>query len=132
MIDQDDRGRALVAAVVERVTSEHPATTVEIHDGGLFHGTVASFTPRNLNGAPLTLSAAYDWSFDIHVGRFILFDDEPMEGSKAERVDLIVTEILGVAREGFSRVFLDRLIHSDAIGWGHGTSSGWRRVGQSY
>jgi len=110
MIDEDDRGRALAVAVAERVTAEYPVTSVEIRDGGGFHGTVATFTPRNPDGTSLSLLAAYDWSFDIHVGRFILFDEEPMEGSEAERIDLIVKEILNVAREGLSRGFLDRLI----------------------
>jgi hypothetical protein len=109
MIDEDDRGRALVVAVALRVTAEYPATSVEIRDGGGFHGTVATFTPRNPGGAALTLLATYDWSFDIHVGRFILFDQEPMEASEAEQIDLIARKILEVAREGFSRVFLDRL-----------------------
>ena len=110
MIDEDDRARALAVTVAARVTAEYPATSVEVRDGGGFHGTVATFTPRNPDGAPLTLLVAYDWSFDIHVGRFILFDSEPMEGSEAERIDLIVKQILQVARGGFSRVFLDRLI----------------------
>ena len=109
MIDESDRGRALVVAVAERVTAEYPATSVEIRDGGGFHGTVATFTPRNPDGATLTLLAAYDWSFDIHVGRFILFDQEPMDGSEAERIDLITREILEVAGKGFSRALLDRL-----------------------
>ncbi|GAA1060874.1 hypothetical protein [Agromyces bracchium] len=110
MVDEGDRGRALAVAVAERVTAKYPATSVEIRDGGGFHGTVATFTPRNPGGAPLVLLAAYDWSFDIHAGRFILFDTEPMEGSEPEQVDLIVEAILEVAREGVSRGFFDRLI----------------------
>lgn len=54
--------------------------------------------------------AAYDRSFTIHAGRFILFDSEPMEGSEAGQIDLIVEAILEVAREGISRGFFDRLI----------------------
>lgn len=110
MIDEEDRGNALVVAVTDRVAAEYPATSVTICDGGSFHGTVATFTPRNSDGAPLTLLAAYDWSFDLHVGRFTLFDSEPIEGSETEQIDLIVEVILKVAREGISRGFLDRLI----------------------
>lgn len=109
MILREDRGRALAVAVSERVTAEYPSTSAEIRDGGGIHGTIATFTPRNSDGVPLSLIAVDDWSFHLHAGRFILVDDEPMRGSEDEHVDLIVTAILRIARDGLSRGFLDRL-----------------------
>lgn len=60
MIDDDDRGRALVDVVVARVAATYPATAVLTEDGGLFHGTIATFVPRNRDGATVTLYAAFD------------------------------------------------------------------------
>lgn len=109
MIHREDRGRALAVAVSERVTAEYPLTSVEIRDGGGIHGTIATFAPRNSDGVPLSLIAVHDWSFHLHAERLILIDDEPMRGSEDEQVDLIVSEILHIAREGLSMGFLDRL-----------------------
>lgn len=109
-MNSDDRGRELVQVVVERVVAEYPATAVEVIDGGNFHGTIATFIPPNLDGARMTLFSAFDWTFDLHVGRFIVVDSELIAGSATDHVDRVAHAILEVARDGLSRNWLDRLI----------------------
>lgn len=73
------------------------------------HATLVTFTPPNKRGAVVTLIASYEWSFDIDVGRFKLFDTEPMRDSETLHVAL-VAETHRVARNGLPRGSLDRLI----------------------
>lgn len=69
------------------------------------------FIPPNADGVPLTLYANFDWSFTLESGRFILFDDEPMDDPDEDAwVALVVGEIEAIAARGLSRSRFDRLI----------------------
>jgi hypothetical protein len=90
----------------------HPAVRIDVtEERPGQHFTMADFTPPYADGAPLTLYASFDWSFTLECGRFILFEDEPMNDDDEDaRVALVVGEIESVATGGLSRSRFDRLI----------------------
>lgn len=96
---------------MSRVAQRFPRTSISVADGGpKWHVTTARFRPPNRRGAAIDLVAAYDWSFDLDVGRFKVCEMEQFSGSEADHIELVTGKILAIAHHGFRRGWMDRLI----------------------
>jgi hypothetical protein len=121
VIDENDYGELLAKRVALEVIARYPTVVVEFLpwvSGRWF--TIATFTPPNSGGVIVSLVANSDWSFDLQVGRFHVFDMEPMTGTEDDQASRIVEAISELARDGLTRTWLDRL-----IGGGKERVAGW-------
>lgn len=111
MHDRHDRGRRLAEAVAARVLVAFPRVTVKVHEDipGLW-GTVVELFPPNPRGARMSLIAAWDWSWDLNVGRFKVCEMESTTGTEVEHVERVVEAITSIATHGYRRSWADRMI----------------------
>ena len=100
MIIDSDHGRVLADLVVAEVVKRFPSVAVEQPMSSFC--SIVYFTPPNAEGAPILLYANFDWSFQLEVDGWILFEDFPMEESESERVTRIVEEISKIAINGLA------------------------------
>ena len=120
---KSDKGKQLATSVAEAISAMYPATkaTIEPDIPGLA-GTIVTFRPPNPRGAVVHLLAVWNWSFDIDVGRFKLWEAEPPAGSAPDHIQKVVDIISDIAEQGVPRGLPDRL-----IGFGRDRVEPWGR-----
>lgn len=117
-MDEDDNGARLADAVAVIISERYPNVAVlRLDSAPIYNGTMVTITPSEPRAARLWLYANYDWSFDLHCGRFVLYEQVPMDESEGDRIKRVVAAIEEVAADGVSRTWLDRIIGTgDKVG----------------
>lgn len=103
--------RKLSERVAEVIAGRYPEVRTDLPRASTdYHGTVMTFTASAPEAARLTLYVNFDLSFSLHVGRFVIVEDEATSGTEAQQAAQILTHVEAIAINGVARSWLDRLL----------------------